>query len=195
MSLDLSINSGKSSSYSRLVPPEARRYLHFPSEGPFLLHPMLRVTSCSQDILKMSLISNWWETKPPAKKQQFTAARFYFQDSSTRPSKTSRLPSNRTRSSPTKSSAQLQQVLFFLCSLATHSLQQRTHWDNLFVLVPHLRNYGKLSKQRLKLNLHSCRACRTGTHSVVGLWTYMPASSKKSNTLVTTSLSISTQGN
>lgn len=114
MSLDLSINLGKSSSYSRLVPPETRRSLHFPSEGPFLLHPTLRVTSCSQDILKMSLISNWWETKPPAKKQQFTAARFYFQDSSTRPSKTSRLPSNRTRSSPTKSSAQLQQVLFSL---------------------------------------------------------------------------------
>lgn len=149
MSLDLS-SLGESSSYSGSVSPEDRECMHSPSAEPFALRIMWRVTSCSQDVLKISLLNNWWYTKPPAKRQQVPAAPSHCQKRSTRSCKSNRLPSNRTMSSPTNSSH-----LNFCRSFISGTTQPQvplstelSETSSSHSFFP-ITNYHKLSKQRL----------------------------------------------
>lgn len=92
---------------------------------------------CSQDVLKISLINNWWYRNPPAKRQQAPAAPSHCQERGTSSCKSSRLPSDRTSSSPTNWS-QLLQVLHVSFCPATSSPQHRTLPDKLLTLIfPH----------------------------------------------------------
>lgn len=111
---------------------------------------------CSQDILKISLINNWWYRNPPAKRQQAPAAPSHCQERGTSSCKSSRLPSDRTSSSPTNWS-QLLQVLHVSFCPATSSPQHRTLPDKLLTLIfPH-QQLPQTSQADTELNLLSCR--------------------------------------